>query len=114
MTLSHNSLFVLHPSDEMPLNRRSNKTKTLFKHDVPKFGVSGKLSCALVFCYTTRIDAFNALTGKKKTNIHDAGSDETINESDVILNQYFASENCKNDQIYLKQLYMNMEKRYKK
>lgn len=98
----------------MPLTRRSNKTKTLFKHGVPKFGGTGKLSCALVFRYTTRIDAFNALTGKKKINIHDAGSDVTINESDVILNQYFASENCKNDQIHLKQLYMNMEKRYKK
>ncbi len=44
--LSHNSLFILHPSDEMPMNWRSNTTKTFFKHGVPKFGGDSLLSCA--------------------------------------------------------------------
>ncbi len=43
----------------MPLTRRSNKTKTLFTHGVPKFSGTEELSCALVFHYTTRIDVFN-------------------------------------------------------
>ena len=109
--LSHISLFNLHPSDEMPMNWRSNTTKTFFKHCVPKFGGDSLLSCALIFWYTTQTVEVNALTG---TNKHD-GSRQNVanNESNNILNQYIVSNDCKKDHTNLKQLYLNMEKRYK-
>ncbi len=59
----------------------------------------GKLSFALDFWYTISMDALNTLTGKKKTNIHDATLDVTTNGLDANLIQFIASENCKNDHI---------------
>lgn len=109
--LSHKSLFILHPSNEMPMNRSSNTTKTFFKHGVPKFGGDSMLSCALIFRYTTRTVELNALTGKNKYD--DSRQNIANNLSDNILNQYIVSDDCKKDHTHLKQLYLNMEKRYK-
>ncbi len=44
--LLHNSLFILHPSNEIPSTHHSKSSKTFYKHCVPKFGGKDKLSCA--------------------------------------------------------------------
>ncbi len=83
--------------------------------DLPKFGGDGKFICVHCWCSGTQQGRMHCtLTGKKRTNIHDAELDVTTNDFDMNLNQYIASENCQNDLSHLKQSYMNMEKRYKK
>jgi len=90
--LSHNSLFILHPSDEIPSTRHSNSSKTFYKHGVPKFGGKDKLSCALVFWYTTRTELFDALSGKKMNKCNDESYKQKFSESDRILHKYITSD----------------------
>ncbi len=52
--------------------------------------------------------------GKRSSIVHDARLNVKTNGYKIIFNQYIIRENCDKDHTHLKQLYMNMEKRYKK
>ncbi len=85
VTLSINSLFILHPSDEIPSTWYSNSTKTFFNHGDPKFGVRDKLTFALI------------LSGKKTNEGNDESYNQKFSELDRILDKYITSDDSKND-----------------
>lgn len=55
----------------------------------------------------------NALIGRKKYKVQHARIKVKTNESDMILNQHFASDSYKKVYTHVKQKEMNMEKRSK-
>jgi hypothetical protein len=105
--LSHGTLFVLHPQDEVPLRRLNEKdVLTFFKHSSKGIKGGGGMSLGIVFRSTVRFCEVNKKTG---CLLHSCEKVQT--EKDRVLLDYCSSVNKKRDWKELKSMWKQCEEK---
>ncbi len=106
--LSHGTLFVLHPQDEVPLVRKLNEKdeQTFFKHSSKGIKGGGGMSLGIVFRSTVSLCEVNKKTG---CLLHSCEKEQT--EKDRVLLDYCSSENKKIDEKELESKWKQCEEK---
>ena len=114
--LNHGSLFVLHPSDEIPKKRccLQSDYKTFFKHGDVRFGKGDKLSIGFAFRTSIHSKEVCKETGKfiLPEEIEPKHAAVYKNREDILLDYFKNRENVQRDENHLRILYGKISSTY--